>query len=66
MPPGIDRFLKQSCEKVVAHYLMVLRDRSIPELEREAIERRLMRAKADVDLFDHGRSWSQIHLTEAA
>lgn len=53
--------------KVVAHYHEVLRDRSIPQSEREAIEQRVVRIKAELQSLSRRDSvFDQEQLAKAA
>lgn len=67
MREGVQEFLIKSHTKVAAHYQQVLRDRSIPNSEREAIEKRLVRIKAELQSFSRRDSvFGQEQLAEAA
>ena len=55
--------MRESVEKFL---IRILRNRSIPGPEREAIERHLMRAEADLKSLSQGRAFGRVQLTEAA
>ena len=60
MRESVERFLVESQRKVVDHYQEVLRSRSIPEPERQAIKHKLDRAEADLRAAHSPRhAWSE-------
>lgn len=56
MSQDVRNFLVRTHGKIVAHYRQVLRSPGIPEMERQAILNRLMKAKAELDAFSRAEN----------
>jgi hypothetical protein len=60
MNRNVRDFLLRTHGKIIAHYRQVLRDASIPDLERQAIRNRLAQAEAELNSFSRAEAGSVV------